>query len=180
MMKKNKVEYYASSVYDISSTFFIEKKINTLVIDLDNTLDPAYASIPSVKAYELKQRLERLNIRLLVISNNHEKRVKPYCRSLGVDYLADANKFFVKKIKKFLKDKNVDISSTLFVGDQLFTDRIYVHKLHGRLILTDPLVKKDHIYTRLIRWLDNYLRKKWKKQNRLGQKIEKGGTDDVL
>ena len=179
-MKKNKVAYHIRSVYDIPNAFFIEKKTKTLVVDLDNTLDSAYALKPREDAYLLKKRLTTLGIRMIVLSNNKEKRVKPYCQLLGVSYLADARKFSKNKIKRYLEQEKVDLKTTLFVGDQLFTDRIYVNKLQGELILTEPLVKKDQFFTRFIRWFDNYVRKKWLKQNRLGKNIQQGGNQDVL
>lgn len=171
MMKKSKVAYHVSSIYLIPDTFFVKSGVNTLVVDLDNTLDSAYTNEPRIEAYELKDRLNKLGIRLLVVSNNHLKRVKPYCDRLGVEYLADSNKYFKGKIARWLEEKEVDLSTTLFVGDQLFTDRIYVNKLHGRLILTDPLVKKDQFFTRFVRFLDNFLRARWLKKGILGEEI---------
>jgi HAD superfamily phosphatase (TIGR01668 family) len=171
-MKKCKVAYHVSSIYLIPDEFYRQSGIKTLVVDLDNTLDSAYTNEPRKEAYELRDRLCKLGIQFLVVSNNHLKRVKPYCDKLGVEYLADSNKYFKGKILKWLNSKNVDIAKTLFVGDQIFTDRIYVNKLHGRLILTEPLVKKDQFFTRFVRWYDKILRAKWLKNGQLGLEIK--------
>ncbi len=171
MMKKSKVAYHVQSIYLIPDEFFLENEVKTLVVDLDNTLDSAYTNEPRKEAFELRDRLKKLGIQFLIVSNNHEKRVKPYCEILGVEYLADSNKYFKGKILRWLNSKNVDLSHTLFVGDQLFTDRIYVNKLHGQLILTEPLVKQDQFFTRFVRWYDKILRAKWLKKGLLGKEI---------
>ena len=177
-MKKYKVSYYCQNIYSIEKEFFKKANIKFLVVDLDNTLDSAYTNTPRDEAFKLKEMLNSLDITMLVISNNREKRVAPYCLKLGVKYLSSAKKFSKRKIKRWLDENEVDIDKTLFVGDQLFTDRIYVNKLKGRLILTYPLVKKDQFFTRFIRWFDNYLRQRWKRKNILGQQI--GGSNNVL
>ncbi len=172
-MKKQRVFAHAKSVYVLEDSFFDEYPVRALVVDLDNTLDSAYEKTPRKEAFELKKRLEEKNISLIVISNNKKKRVKPYCEKLGVPYLASAKKHRKGKILKFLKGLGYDVSELLFVGDQIFTDRIYVKKLHGRLILTEPLVQKDQFFTRFVRRLDSKVRASWKEKGLLGIAIGK-------
>ncbi len=172
-MKKQKVSFHASTIYDIPYSFYEEQEIRYLVADLDNTLDSAYSDMPRNEAFLLKDELRKRNIELIVISNNNRKRVEPYCRKLGVRYLASAQKFRKGRILKFLETNHIPLNECLFVGDQVFTDRIYVNRLKGRLILTEPLVKKDQFFTRFIRRYDMYKRRKWKKKNILGQEIRK-------
>ncbi len=172
-MKKQRVFAHARSVYSVDDSFFEKYPIKALVVDLDNTLDSAYEKSPGKEAFELKRRLELRQITLIVISNNREKRVKAYCEKLGVPYLASAKKHRKGKIQKFLKKLGYETSELLFVGDQIFTDRIYVEKLHGRLILTEPLVRKDQFFTRFVRRLDSRVRKSWEKKGLLGISIGK-------
>ncbi len=172
-MKKQRVFAHASSVYSLDDSFFDEYPIKALIVDLDNTLDSAYEKTPRKEAFELKKRLAEKNISLIVISNNTEKRVKAYCEKLDVPYLASAKKHRKGKIEKFLKKLGYAPSELLFVGDQIFTDRVYVNKLHGRLILTEPLVTKDQFFTRFVRRLDSKIRKSWKKKGLLGIAIGK-------
>jgi uncharacterized protein len=170
---KQKVTYHVTSVYDIPDSFFRESGIKALVVDLDNTLDSAYTNIPRPEAFQLKQRLKDLGIEMIIVSNNSAKRVDEYCKKLDVHYLSSAQKFRKGKISKFLILLGYRTEDCLFVGDQLFTDRVYVNKMHGRLILTEPLVKKDQFFTRFVRGIDNSVRKRWKKKGILGKTIEK-------
>ena len=172
-MKKSKVSYNAKSVYDIEPSFFKTLGVKAVICDLDNTLDPADTQVPQAMAFALKDEIEALGIKFLVVSNNVASRVSPYCDRLKVIYLSDARKFSKKRILKFLDDNGLKVDDCIFIGDQIFTDRIYVNALKGRLILTEPLTKKDHFVTRFVRWLDKLIRQKWRKRNLLGQTCPK-------
>ncbi len=167
-MKKPKVTYHAKSVYDIDPQFFKELKIKALIVDLDNTLEPADCFIPSERALRLKEEIESLSIQFIIISNNTKKRVAPYCERMKVTYLSFAFKYAGFKVKKFLKKLNLNVDDCLFIGDQIFTDRIYTKKLKGRLVLTEPITEKDNWQTRYVRKLDKFIRARWAKKNLLG------------
>lgn len=168
---KQIVDYHAKDIFSIPISFFKEKKVKAIISDLDNTLDSYKAKEPSDCVKEFKKKLDQEKISLYIVSNNKEKRVGPYCQQLGVKYLSDAKKYSEKKTEKFLNDNGLLIDDVIFVGDQLFTDRIYVNKLHGRLILTDPIVKEDAFFTRFVRPIDSFFRKRWERKNALGEKI---------
>lgn len=169
---KQKASYHSRSIYSIPYEFFVKSQTKAVLTDLDNTLDEYDVLSPRKEAFLLKEKLKEKGIALYVISNNHEKRVAPYCEKLGVEYLCDAFKYSKKKTEKFLKEKNLKVEEVLFVGDQLFTDGIYVSKLKGQLILTEPLSKKDQFFTRFVRGIDSFFRKRWLKKNLLGAKID--------
>ena len=171
-MKKVKAAFHAKSIYDVPISFFRHLGIKAVVSDLDNTLDTYDVSSPGQKAFILKESLEREGISLLIVSNNTKGRVREYCEKLGVHYLYDSRKFMKGRIARFLKKEGYDVNECLFVGDQLFTDRIYVRKLKGRLLLTEPLSEKDQFFTRFVRRLDVRIRKKWLKKGLLGPSAE--------
>lgn len=168
---RDKVAYHASNVYRISPSFFATLGIKALLCDLDNTLDEYDCDAPSPEAFALKKMLSAMGIELLVISNNGGNHVRDYCQRLGVSYLPTAFKLTAFKTRRFLKKLGLSISDCLFIGDQIFTDRIYVKKLKGRLVLTDPLSSRDHFLTRLVRRFDLYLRRRWLKEGRLGKAV---------
>lgn len=177
-MKNTHIAYNAYNIYSIPISFFKELNVKYVISDLDNTLDSAYKDYPCDEAIKLKKALNEINIELIIISNNHEERVKKYAEKLDVRYLAEAKKHHKKRIKNWLNMMNISVDDAIFVGDQIFTDRIYVKKINGRLILTEPLVKKDQFITRFVRWLDRLVRNNWKKKNKLG--IHVGGENYVF
>ena len=75
-MSKIYVPYvHATSVYDIDVNFFKKENIKTILVDLDNTLDSYKTKTPSPRAFELKEKLEKEGIEMIIVSNNTGKRV---------------------------------------------------------------------------------------------------------
>ncbi|MFA6861404.1 MAG: hypothetical protein WCR56_03380 [Bacilli bacterium] len=167
-MKKTKASFTCQSIYDIDPQFFVSLGVKAVIADLDQTLDTAFTDTPSPRVFALRDELAQLHIQLIVISNNRDKRVSPYVKKLQVPYLSFALKFFKGKVLKFLKKENLKVEDCVFVGDQLYTDGIYTSKIHGRLILTEPLSPKDNIPTKMVRGLDKHFREKYRRQGRLG------------
>ena len=77
-------DFYAQNIFDVPVSFFKEHNIKIILSDLDNTLDSYKILIPSSRVVELKNKLNENNIELVLISNNKEKRIKPYATRLGV------------------------------------------------------------------------------------------------
>ena len=167
----SKIFAHAKDIYSINPNFFDQFNIKYLVCDLDQTLVPSNAKELDPRAFKLKEDLSKHNIELLVVTNNHKKRVAPMCEKLGVRYLYHANKFFGHRVKRWLNKLNISVDECIFVGDLIYSDYLYVSKIKGRLILTMPLSNKDNIYTKLIRKRDNHLRNKWLQNDELGMLV---------
>ena len=90
-------DFYAQNIFDVPVSFFKEHNIKIILSDLDNTLDSYKILIPSSRVVELKNKLNENNIELVLISNNKEKRIKPYATRLGVKYLYSSGKPFGKR-----------------------------------------------------------------------------------
>lgn len=169
-MKKNKSQFYAKSIYSIDLAFYIKERVKYVIIDIDNTLDPYSSISPSLKAHKLINKLMKIGLKVILISNNRLKKVSSYAKDLNVPYLASSHKRAGNKIKNYLEQNGIKVSDCLFIGDQIFTDLAYINRLGGKGVLVDPLSNEDHIVTKIFRPLDNYLRNKWKNEGRLGQK----------
>ena len=173
-MKKFTPTYYAQTLYDIPPSFFLKVGTTTLVIDLDNTL-AAYDEVEAtVKTITYVRALEAAGLRVLLVSNNREPRVKTYALSLDVPYLAKAYKPLKRRLVKYLKQYNVDKSDVMMVGDQLLTDVFCANNLGVKIILTEKLVERDQITTRFNRLLDRPLRKRLHKKGKLKEWHEHG------
>ena len=104
------------------------------------------------------------NIELVLISNNKEKRIKPYATRLGVKYLYSSGKPFGKRIIKFIEKNGFSKENILMVGDQLMTDVLASKRVKVKILLTEPIVKEDQPCTRINRIRDKFVRKKLKKR----------------
>lgn len=167
MRKKVIPTYYATSLYEIDIEFFIKNNIKYIFSDLDNTLDSYKQKVPSSKAIELKDKLTKNGITLIIASNNNGPRVRNYSEALGVEYYANLGKPFGIRLRKRLKENNIDLNQALLVGDQLMTDIKCGNACGIRTLLTEPLVNEDQWQTKFNRMFDRPVRKRLKKKNLL-------------
>lgn len=148
----------AKSVYEIDLNFFTKLGIKNVLVDLDNTLDSYKLFVPTERAFKLKESFDTLGIRMIIVSNNKGKRVSSYANKLGVEYLPNTGKPFPFKLNKLIKEKGLNLSETIFIGDQMMTDMVASKKAGLRNILTDKIVKEDQWTTRINRLLGNRIR----------------------
>lgn len=168
MSNEYKIPYaHATNIYAIDPDFFRKEGIKVLLCDLDNTLDSYKALLPRKEAIDLKKKLDNLGIKLIIISNNRPKRVKPYANALGVTYISKAGKPFKKKISRFLKENCYNLNEVMLIGDQLLTDIKCASRLKIKSILLEKLVEEDQWTTKINRLFDKPLRKRLRRKNAL-------------
>lgn len=159
-MKRKIPNYYAKNVFEVPISFYKKIGVTTLLIDLDNTLDAYDVFTPSERVIKLKNELNNNNISLYIISNNTGTRVSMYSNELGVNYLSSTRKPFGYKLKKFILENNLDFDKCLLIGDQLITDVPCAIRTGIKVMLTDPITKKDQWTTRFNRLFDKPKRKR--------------------
>lgn len=135
---------WADSTYDIDFEELYAQGYRGLIFDIDNTLVPHGAGADE-RAVALFSRLKGLGFRCLLLSNNHLERVEMFNKDVQVKYICDAHKPSPANYAKAMEILDTDRDSTLFVGDQIFTD-IYGAKRAGiRNILVKPIHPKEEI-----------------------------------
>lgn len=160
MMKKLIPTFKSNNIFNVDFVKLKELGYKTLFIDLDNTLDSPYVYSPDSKVFSLIERLKDLNFNIYIVSNNKQERVERYVKDLNVNYMYDVKKPFVKRIRKFIKENNIDLSHAISIGDQVMTDVLLANKLKISVILLNPLTIKDEPITFIPRLLDKHFRKK--------------------
>ncbi|CUX20466.1 YqeG family HAD IIIA-type phosphatase [Clostridium sp. C105KSO13] len=144
---------YQTSAYVIPYEKLYEEGYRGVVFDIDNTLVPHGAPADD-RARKLFVRLREIGFSSCLLSNNQEPRVKMFNKKIQTNYICDAHKPSVKNYKKAMDIMGTDCSSTIFVGDQLFTD-IWGAKRSGiRNILVKPIHPKEEIQIVLKRSLE--------------------------
>ncbi len=166
-MKKFIPNYYSTSIFDIDINFYINNKIKCIFADLDNTLDAYDVLIPSKRVVDLKETLNKNNIELCIVSNNKEKRKSIYAERLGVKAIFSCRKPFSKRISEFINKLGYSKDEVILVGDQLLTDVLCGKNAKIKVILTDPIVKKDQWTTKFNRLIDRPIRNKMRKKGYL-------------
>ena len=167
-MSKNHVPYaHAKSIFDIDVSFFKKENVKYVLVDLDNTLDSYKTKTPSPRVFELKEKLEKEGIELIIISNNTGKRVTTYASELKVKFVSSIGKPFASKLLKKLAMLNIDKNECMMVGDQTVTDIACGNRAKIKTVLTDKIVKEDQPTTHFNRMFDRPIRRQLEKKNLL-------------
>lgn len=157
-----KPKFKFDKITDISLEFLKENNIEALLLDVDNTLSVHHGQQLTCGLEDWLDEMKNGGIRLLVISNSKEKRVKPFCEKIGLSYISLALKplpfGFLRAIKMVkLKRENIGV-----VGDQIFTDCLGGNFVGVKTILLDPILPEDGFSFKIRRRLEKKLLEKYK------------------
>lgn len=132
------------SAYGVDYEGLYAEGYRGIIFDIDNTLVP-HGAPATEEAVALFARLRGIGFSTCLISNNQTDRVKPFADAVGSPFIEDAHKPSVKNYLRACAIMGTEVSDTLFVGDQLFTD-VWGAKRSGiRNILTSPIHPKEEI-----------------------------------
>ena len=135
----------ADTSYGIDYEALYRKGYRGLIYDVDNTLVPHGAPADD-RAKALFERLHTIGFSAVLLSNNKEPRVKSFAEDVKyADYIFKADKPSVKGYEEAMRRMGTTKETTLFIGDQLFTD-VWGAKRSGiRSILVKPIHPKEEI-----------------------------------
>lgn len=153
---------YVDSSYGIDYGVLYGRGIRGLLFDIDNTLVP-HGKPETKEAVALFEKLHAMGFETCLISNNRKPRVEPFAKAMNTRYIFNAHKPSVKNYKRAMEEMGTDAGSTVFVGDQLFTD-VYGAKRSGIYsILVKPIHPKEEIQIVLKRYLERIVLHFYKK-----------------
>lgn len=153
MLKQFYPDRIENSTYDIDFERLYKKGYRGVIFDIDNTL-VEHGKDADERAKELFQRLEAIGMKSCLLSNNKEKRVKRFNQTIQTHYIYDAHKPSTKNYKRAMKLMGTTLQSTIFIGDQLFTDVWGAKRCGMANILVKPIDKKEEIQIILKRYLE--------------------------
>ena len=156
---------YMSSTYVIPFEQLYEEGYRGVIFDIDNTL-VMHGAPADERAVELFAKLKSLGFQCCLLSNNKQPRVDLFNKDVQVYAIPDAHKPARTNYKKAMELMGTDLTNTLFVGDQLFTDVWGAKRTGIRNILVQPINPKEEIQIVLKRYLEKivlYFYKKSKK-----------------
>ncbi|MFD2046135.1 YqeG family HAD IIIA-type phosphatase [Ornithinibacillus salinisoli] len=166
MLKRFLPNEHVKSIFEINPEALKEKGIKGVITDLDNTLvawDVREAT-PEVKDW-FKQMKDQ-GIKVTIVSNNKEERVKFFSEPLETPYVFSARKPLRKAFKVAAKEMGLQRDEMVVIGDQLLTDVLGGNSAGFHTILVVPIVKTDEKITRINRSIErrilNYFRNKGK------------------
>lgn len=164
-MEKYIPDMYQQSIYTIDYQKLLSKGIKCILFDLDNTLVPVTDRQPTNKLKELFDELKRQGFKIIIFSNSHRKRLKPFKDELNVDCCASARKPFKEKFLLVLKEYHYNINEVAIIGDQILTDVVGGNKVGILTVLINPISNKDFFITKFNRIRERRIMKKLRDKN---------------
>lgn len=144
----------ADSAYEIDYEDYYQKGIRGIIYDVDNTLVP-HGAPADERAVVLFERLHAIGFQVVLLSNNREQRVKSFSQQVKyADYIFKAKKPSAAGYEEAMRRMGTGRTTTLFVGDQLFTDVWGAKNAGIRSILVKPIHPKEEIQIVLKRQLE--------------------------
>lgn len=161
---------YIRSAYEIDYESYYHNGYRGIIFDIDNTL-VEHGAPADERSIALIEHLKETGFHIILLSNNKEPRVKMFHDAVHVPYIFKAGKPGKKGYKEAMKQLGTNQNTTLFVGDQLFTDVWGARNAGIFSILTQPIDKKEEIQIILKRYLEKivlfFYRKECKKHKKI-------------
>jgi len=144
-------DIWMDSAYGIPYEELSQRGISGIIFDVDNTLVP-HGAPADERAKKLFEELHTLGYRCILLSNNKEKRVAEFAGQVDSPYIFKAGKPKTGGYEKAMELMGTDRTSTLFVGDQLFTDVFGANRAGIASVLVNPINPREEIQIVLKRY----------------------------
>ena len=157
--------YRCHRISEIPIVWLKQEGIKAIILDLDNTLLPWDANIPSEENVSWVQRVKEAGIRVVLLSNNGGDRLQNISKELGVAAIGWGVKplsIGFKRALRFLKVQSH--GEILVIGDQLITDVFGAKKMDFKVLWVESLSRKEFVFTRITRKLESILVKQLTKK----------------
>ncbi len=124
---------------DLTPGWLAEQNIQLLMMDFDNTIVPYTTNVPTDKMAAWLREMNASPIKVCVVSNSRNDRVKKFCETYGIDCITHAKKPSAKGICRCLEKYGVSPEKSALVGDQIFTDTLGANNAGVRAILVKSI-----------------------------------------
>lgn len=150
---------FVSSVCEVTPKWLSERKLEAVLVDLDNTITVWRSGVVGQQVREWLADLRGADIPVCIISNSRRPaRVRALAADLGLPFIAWAGKPRRRGFRRALAMIGRDSpAGVAMLGDQLFTDVLGARRAQLYAVLVDPLSSYEFVGTRLIRGLESWL-----------------------
>ena len=159
-----KPEYYIDTVYDVDFKVLKNRGIDTLLLDIDNTLVPFKTMIPEEKIINWINVAKGEGFKLCLVSNAYPRRAQTIGKHLDVPVIFMAKKPFKKGVVDSLALVGSSSDQSIMIGDQIFTDVLAARLAGVKSILVDPMTTSDFFMTKIYRVFEFFVKRNLKKE----------------
>ncbi|MGN0607245.1 MAG: YqeG family HAD IIIA-type phosphatase [Oscillospiraceae bacterium] len=142
------------TVDHISADLLNHYDIKGLILDLDNTLTTHDNPIPAERVEAWLEDMRRNNIKMMIVSNNHYERVKPFADNLKLDFVCEGKKPLSKGFKEAQKLMGIPFDNIAIVGDQIFTDILGANLIGVKSIYVFPIQHETTAFFKFKRFME--------------------------
>lgn len=165
MLKKFQPDYVVRHFNDVNIEKLKTLNKKLVICDIDNTLVAHDEADVSDKAEAFLRALNAARLEVILVSNNTEDRVQRFNEPLNFKAYPMALKPLAKTYNQIFKDyPHIKKSEMIALGDQVMTDVWGAKRQNIDVILTEPIVQKDLIFTKINRHIENVVMKLLKKR----------------
>ena len=153
MLEKFYPQRIENSTYEIDFEDLYASGKRGIIFDIDNTLVP-HGADSDERSEALFVRLKEIGFKTCFISNNDEERVKRFNKNIQTFYVYKAGKPSERGYAEGMRLMGTDLATTIFIGDQLFTDIYGANRIGMDNICVRPIDKHEEIQIVLKRRLE--------------------------
>lgn len=147
---------------EITPEWLQKNKVKFILADLDGTLAPHNEDLDD-HFKNWYDSIEKVGVGVIIVSNNSEERVNPILKKYHLFGISRAGKPSIKKIEKEIIVRGLNIETSLFIGDQLFTDLWVAKRLHMKSIWVKKIPGKEPWFEIPKRVVEKIYWKRWSK-----------------
>ncbi len=155
---------YVKSIYDINPEELKKRGIRGIITDLDNTLVEWDRPHATEKLIAWFAEMKRANMKIMIVSNNNEERVRIFSEPLNIPFIHKARKPIGSAFRKAMKIMGLTKEETVMIGDQLLTDIFGGNRAGIYTILVVPVAKSDGFFTKFNRKVERGIMANFKRR----------------
>ena len=149
-------------ITEITVELLRKYNINSLILDVDNTLSTHHGQQLTEGLTEWLQLMRDNGIKMTVLSNSNSKRLQPFAEKIGLDYISMGLKPLPFGYLRALKALGSTKKETAIVGDQIFTDTVGGNVVGVTTILLTPIKPETSLRFRTKRRMEKFVIKHFK------------------
>lgn len=170
MLKLFLPKKHVRSVFDLKPDQLKKEGIKGIITDLDNTLVPWDEPHATSEVIDWLENMQKSGIKVTIISNNDEERVRIFSEPLEIPYVHSARKPLRRAFFRATKQMNLKRENVAVIGDQLLTDILGGNLGKFYTILVTPIVETDAKITQFNRRIERIILNYFERRGQLKRK----------
>lgn len=155
---------YVQSIFQIDIQKLADSGMKGIITDLDNTLVGWDEAEPTDAVKKWFKDVNEAGMTITIVSNNNERRVASFSKSLEVDYIFKARKPRGRAFNQAAQSMQLDPAEIVVIGDQMMTDVFGGNRRGLFTIMVVPVKHTDGFITKFNRLVERRLLQHFRKK----------------